>query len=166
MSHRSGPSCDDRDIILKVLGKVLDNPDNTTFQRISKSKIKSKLKGKEKSINNLLQAGFYESDDGRRLIFDPTKVHQLRQQYLYLSNQSSRSRSVTEYDQKYEEDDEISNDETKHNTDTTPSQLRQYAPRPTSCNGDCGALFSKMISQIINPEVKMCYDLCGPIMIT
>ena len=51
-----------------------------------------------------------------------------------------------------EEDSKINQDDHK-SMDEAPSQLRQYAPRPTSCNGDCGAAFSKLINNIINAKV-------------
>ena len=56
-------------------------------------------------------------------------------------------------EEKKDDDDEIYNGITT-NKDTTPTQLRQIAPRPTSCNGDCGSELSKMISYIINPKVQ------------
>ena len=55
------------------------------------------------------------------------------------------------------------------NNHVRPSnQLRTYASRPTSCNGDCGAPLSKLINKIIHPEVVSCirhllifYECCS-----
>ena len=54
--------------------------------------------------------------------------------------------------QSLEEEDSKMNPDGHKSMDKAPSQLRQYAPRPTSCNGDCGAAFSKLINNIINPK--------------
>ena len=52
-----------------------------------------------------------------------------------------------------QKENKVHENEHKSIDDTVPSHLRQYAPRPTSCNGDCGAAFSTLINRIINPKV-------------
>ena len=38
--------------------------------------------------------------------------------------------------------------------DRSASQLRKFAPRPISCNGDCGSQFAKLIHNLIHEDVK------------
>ena len=71
---------------------------------------------------------------------------QINQRTLNADNDDGYQSAVEEEDSKMNQDDHKS-------MDKAPSQLRQYAPRPTSCNGDCGAAFSRLINNIINPKV-------------
>eukprot|EP01083_Nonionella_stella_P047824 127983_1 len=52
------------------------------------------------------------------------------------------------------DDEDIKSDHQGVNTDKSPIQLKQYAPRPVSCNGDCGSQFAKMIHNLTHHETQ------------
>ena len=81
-----------------------------------------------------------------------SQMHNDKSQYHH-SNHSNRydsmHQSSNQKESKIDNDDHVSS----ASMDISSSHLRQYAPRPVSCNGDCGAIFSKMINNIIHPKV-------------
>ena len=56
-------------LIIKLLKKIIDNPQDTKYQTLNYDMVRNKLQNKE-SMNLLYNAGFYKSENGKKLLFN------------------------------------------------------------------------------------------------
>eukprot|EP01084_Bolivina_argentea_P147732 258419_1 len=86
-------------ILLNIFSNIIETPTNKIFQNLNRGRIYAKFVT-QLSIKVLKQAGFYESDDGKRLLYNITKLNNLKKLYdklqLLSTQHSSKITHVTE----------------------------------------------------------------------
>ena len=65
-------------LLQTICTKILEDVNNDKYKDLSLNKITSELNQCKTCINLLYNAGFYTSDNGKRLLFDITKINELK----------------------------------------------------------------------------------------
>eukprot|EP01084_Bolivina_argentea_P207850 354546_1 len=83
MSHSLTKS--DAAILLRILTNIIQHPKNPKYQDLNVSRITKKFDNCSKALRILYDAGFYQSGDSNRLLFDINKLNTLEALYVKLS---------------------------------------------------------------------------------
>ena len=67
-------------LVIKILKKIIDEPDNMKYQNLNYKKVYKKLGNDDMMMGLLLNAGFHK-DDGNRLLFDKDSFNKLKDVY-------------------------------------------------------------------------------------
>eukprot|EP01083_Nonionella_stella_P142551 441296_1 len=78
----------DADSLKRIFKNIIENPNETKYQKISLSKLCEKLKNCEKSMNVLCHVGFIKSTNGKYLLYNMHQLNKLQKAYDLLKSAS------------------------------------------------------------------------------
>eukprot|EP01084_Bolivina_argentea_P263673 446363_1 len=81
--------------VLTIFENILTYPANSKYQNLNLSRISKLFKNWPKGLEMLYSAGFYRSDNGKRLLFDIKKLDQLKLLYDVLSHEPIKQKTLS-----------------------------------------------------------------------
>eukprot|EP01084_Bolivina_argentea_P305736 528198_1 len=92
----------DKKMILQIFQNILQHPNNDKFKNLNLNRIGKLFSNQQICLQYLYDAGFYKSNDERRLLHDKTKLNQLKQinqRVLCINLESITNRNYQRLDQ-------------------------------------------------------------------
>eukprot|EP01084_Bolivina_argentea_P301066 519285_1 len=93
----------DAQILLEIFNNILKNPKQNKYRNLNQTRLRQRLTNYDKSLKVLGDAGFYESEDGKQLLFDEINLQKLQEISETLSSTENKqekknSQDETKYD--------------------------------------------------------------------